>query len=212
VIFKQLTDSIEKLDEREVLRLLNEFIATVPSEEEAQEVVKACQLGMLKVGELFEAGDYFIGDLIFSGELLEQVLEALKAVIGAETGPKIGKIVLGTVQGDLHDIGKNIFKSMAVASGFEVHDIGIDQKPGAFADKIREENPEIVGMSGVLTLSLGAMKEVVDLLVKEGLRSKVKVIIGGNPVTEKACQYIGADAFTTNAAEGVKFCRNWVNA
>ncbi len=210
--FQQLTEAIEKLDEREVQRLLNEFIASAPTEEDAQQVVKACQLGMLKVGELFESGEYFVGDLIFSGELLEQALETLKPVMGAEKDLKIGTIVLGTVKGDLHDIGKNIFKSMAVAGGFEVHDLGIDQEPSAFVEKIREVNAEIVGMSGVLTLSLEAMKEVVDLLVREGIRGDVKVIIGGNPVTEKACEYIGADAFTVNAAEGIKFCRKWVDA
>ncbi|NLM53010.1 MAG: cobalamin-binding protein, partial [Firmicutes bacterium] len=118
--------------------------------------------------------------------------------------------VLGTVHGDLHDIGKNIFRSMAEAAGFEVHDIGIDQPPSAFVDKVKEVNPDIVGMSGVLTLALESMKNTVDALKEAGIRDRVKIIIGGNPVTKEACVQIGADAFTTNAAEGVKICQRWV--
>ncbi|WP_461570318.1 cobalamin B12-binding domain-containing protein, partial [Thermincola ferriacetica] len=123
---------------------------------------------------------------------------------------KIGKIVLGTVEGDLHDIGKNIFASMAEAAGFEVYDLGIDVPAGKFVEKIKEIKPQILGMSGVLTLALDAMKNTVDALQAAGLRDDIKIIIGGNPVTEDACKQIGADAFTTNAAEGVKICQEWV--
>ena len=112
--------------------------------------------------------------------------------------------------GDLHDIGKNIFRSMAEAAGFEVHDIGIDQPAEAFVNKVKEVNPEIVGMSGVLTLALESMKDTVDAFKAAGIRDNIKVIIGGNPVTKEACEQIGADAFTTNAAEGVKICQSWV--
>lgn len=148
--------------------------------------------------------------MIFAGELLSEAIDALKPVIGSGSSAKIGKIVIGTVHGDLHDIGKNIFKSMSEAAGFEVIDLGIDQPVGAFIDKVKEVSPEIVGLSGVLTLALEAMKDTVDGLSEAGLRDSVKVIIGGNPVTKEACEHIGADAFTTNAAEGVKICQRWV--
>ncbi|HHV64322.1 MAG TPA: cobalamin-binding protein [Peptococcaceae bacterium] len=207
---KVLTEAVEGLEEDKVLELLNEFVNSNPSEREAQDVVSACQQGMAKVGELFESGEYFIGDLIFAGELLTQALDILKPVIGSGSSVKVGKIVLGTVEGDLHDIGKNIFRSMAEAAGFEVYDLGIDQKPQAFVAKVQEIQPDIVGMSGVLTLALESMKKTVDELSNAGLRDNIKIIIGGNPVTEQACQYIGADAYTTNAAEGVKICRNWI--
>ena len=210
VDLKVLTDAVGALDEEKVMSLLRDFLATNPTAGDAQQVVNACQQGMAIVGDLFEQGEYFVGDLIFAGELLTNAIEILKPVIGQESSEKIGKIVLGTVHGDLHDIGKNIFRSMAEAAGFEVHDIGIDQPPSAFVDKVKEVNPDIVGMSGVLTLALESMKNTVDALKEAGIRDRVKIIIGGNPVTKEACVQIGADAFTTNAAEGVKICQRWV--
>ncbi|HCX65735.1 MAG TPA: cobalamin-binding protein [Eubacteriaceae bacterium] len=207
---KAIKTAVGELEEEQVLEMLNDFVATNPSEEEAQKVVAACQEGMAQVGELFESGEYFVGDLIFAGELLTEALDVLKPVIGAGSSEQKGTIVLGTVHGDLHDIGKNIFKSMSEAAGFEVIDLGIDQPVQAFVDKVKEVKPQIVGMSGVLTLALEAMKDTVDGLKEAGLRDDVKVIIGGNPVTKEACEHIGADAFTTNAAEGVKICTAWV--
>lgn len=206
----EVTKAVGQLDEDSLVQLLNDFVSSGPSEEEAQAVVSACQQGMSIVGDLFESGEYFVGDLIFAGELLTQSIEILKPVIGAGNTVKVGKILLGTVEGDLHDIGKNIFRSMAEAAGFEVYDLGIDQKPSAFVEKVREIQPDVVGMSGVLTLALEAMNKTVDELKKAGLRDNVKIIIGGNPVTAEACKQIGADAFTTNAAEGVKICQAWL--
>lgn len=208
--FEALTKAVGELDEEEVLKQLEAFVAASPSEEEAQKAVTACQNGMAIVGDLFEKGEYFVGDLIFAGELLTNAINTLKPVIGGKKAATIGKIVLGTVAGDLHDIGKNIFKSMAEAAGFEVYDLGIDQPPENFVEKVKEIKPEIVGMSGVLTLALESMKQTVDALKEAGVRDEVKVIIGGNPVTKEACEQIGADAFTTNAAEGVKICQSWV--
>ncbi|KJF27651.1 cobalamin B12-binding domain-containing protein [Clostridium aceticum] len=205
-----LTHAVGELDEDEVLEMLNDFVETNPSEADAQKVVNACQQGMAIVGDLFDKGEYFVGDLIFAGELLTSAIETLKPVIGSGTTEKVGSIVLGTVEGDLHDIGKNIFRSMSEAAGFEVYDIGIDQSPDAFVEKIKEVKPKIIGMSGVLTLAIDSMKNIIDEMKKEGLRDDVKIIIGGNPVTKEACEHVGADAFTTNAAEGVKICQDWV--
>ncbi|MEW9122949.1 MAG: cobalamin-dependent protein [Thermotaleaceae bacterium] len=205
-----LTQAVGDLDEGAVLDMLNDFVATNPAEEEAQKVVNACQQGMAVVGDLFDKGEYFVGDLIFAGELLSSAIEVLKPVIGSGNTVKLGTIVLGTVEGDLHDIGKNIFKSMSEAAGFEVYDLGIDISASTFVEKIKEVKPQIVGMSGVLTLALDAMKVTVDALKDAGLRDDMKIIIGGNPVTKEACAQIGADAFTTNAAEGVKICQGWV--
>ncbi|KPU44888.1 methionine synthase [Oxobacter pfennigii] len=206
----KLTEAVGELDEEQVLAFIEESIATNPSEEEAQKVVAACQAGMTAVGDMFDKGEYFVGDLIFAGELLTNAISKLKAILGSGDAAKVGVILLGTVSGDLHDIGKNIFKSMAEAAGFEVVDIGIDQPADAFVEKVKEIKPFVVGMSGVLTLALESMKETVDALKEAGLRDSVKIIIGGNPVTADACRQIGADAFTTNAAEGVKICQDWV--
>ncbi|NLZ38023.1 MAG: cobalamin-binding protein [Firmicutes bacterium] len=208
---KALTEAVGELDEEKVLADLKEFVASNPTEEQAQEAVAACQAGMAIVGDLFEQGEYFVGDLIFAGELLTNAIEVLKPVIGGgDSAKKVGTIVLGTVAGDLHDIGKNIFKSMAEAAGFEVIDLGIDQPASAFVEKVKEVKPDIVGMSGVLTLALESMKDTVDALKEAGVRDDVKIIIGGNPVTKEASDQIGSDAYTTNAAEGVKICQGWV--
>ena len=205
-----LTKAVGELQEEAVMDTLTFFMASNPSKGEAQEAVAACQRGMAVVGDLFEQGEYFVGDLIFAGELLTNAIHVLKPLLGSGSSSNVGSIVLGTVSGDLHDIGKNIFKSMAEAAGFAVHDLGIDQPAAAFVEKIKELKPNIVGMSGVLTLALESMKETVDALKEAGVRDSVKIIIGGNPVTKEACEQIGADAFTTNAAEGVKICRDWV--
>ncbi len=205
----KLAELLGDLDEEAVLEALDELLAKGASAEEGLEAVAALQKGMNTVGDLFESGEYFVGDLIFAGEILTEAIGKLKPILSAGTGDKMGNIVLGTVHGDLHDIGKNIFKNMVEIAGFEVYDIGIDQAPEAFVEKIKEVNPIIVGMSGVLTLALDSMKDTVDAIKAAGLRDTVKIIIGGNPVTKEACEQIGADAFTTNAAEGVRICKDW---
>lgn len=205
-----IRQALGDLDGQRVLKLIEDFVTTKPSEAQALEVVDACQQGMGTVGDLFERGDYFVGDLIYAGELLTKVMDLLKPVIRGESASKVGTIVLGTVKGDIHDIGKNIFKNLAESVGFEVCDLGVDVPPGSFAEKVKEIKPDVVGMSGVLTLATQSMKETVDALKAAGLRESVKIIIGGNHVTSDVCQYAGADAYTTNAAAGVKICQGWV--
>ena len=194
---KVLTQAVGDLEEEDVMDLLNDFVATNPSEAEAQEAVAACQGGMA-----------IVGDLIFAGELLTEAINVLKPVLGSDDSAVAGTIIIGTVHGDLHDIGKNIFKSMSEAAGFEVVDLGIDVAPEIFVEKAKECKPAIIGMSGVLTLAIESMKETVEALKAAGIDAKV--IIGGNPVTKESCEYVGADQFTTNAAEGVKICQGWV--
>jgi len=206
-----LTQAVGDLNESTVVEMLESFVASNPSGEEAYSVVGACQQGMAVGGDLFEKNEYFVGDLIFAGELLTKAIDILKPVISGDDSKKIGSIVVGTVAGDLHDIGKNIFASMIEAAGFEVYDLGIDVTPGAFVEKVKELKPQVLGMSGVLTLALDSMKDTVAALKEAGLRDNIKIIIGGNPVTEDACVQIGADDFVTNAAEGVKKCQGWVN-
>ncbi len=205
---KVLTQALGDLEEDLVMDLLKEFIDTNPSEAEALEAVGACQAGMAIVGDLFENGDYFVGDLIFAGELLTEAISVLKPALGCGASVVIGTILLGTVHGDLHDIGKNIFRSMSEAAGFEVVDIGIDVEVDAFVKKALEIKPQIIGMSGVLTLAIDSMKETVDALKAADVDAKV--IIGGNPVTKEACEFVRTDAFTINAAEGVKICQGLI--
>ena len=205
-----LKQIVGELDEDEVNKILDQFIASNPNQDQARQVVEACQQGMEIVGSNFESGEYFVGDLIFAGELLTSSIEKLKPLLGSAGSGNRGTVVLGTVEGDIHDIGKNIFKGMAEAAGFKVVDIGIDQKPEAFIRAVKENSPKIVGLSGVLTLSIDSMKRTIEALKEAGLRGGVKVTIGGNAVNEDACKYVGADAWSKNAAEAVKVCGTWV--
>jgi dimethylamine corrinoid protein len=207
---QKLTQAVGDLDEKAILTMINDFVVTNPSGEDAQKVVFACQQGMAIVGELFEKKEYYVGDLIFAGELLAKTVDLLKPVLSGVASQKVGSIVIGTVAGDLHDIGKNIFGSMAEAAGFDMYDLGIDVSAGTFVAKVKEVKPHIVGLSGILTLAINSMKNTVDAISEAGLRDRVKIIIGGNPVNEDVCKQIGADAFTTNAAEGLKICQRWV--
>jgi methanogenic corrinoid protein MtbC1 len=206
----QLKQIVGELDEEQVSKILDQFISSKPSIDEAQQIMAACQQGMEIVGANFEKGEYFVGDLIFAGELLTSCIEKLKPFLGSGGGETKGTIVLGTVEGDIHDIGKNIFKGMAEAAGFKVVDIGIDQSPAAFVEAVTKNKPAVVGFSGVLTLSIDSMKRTVDTLKNAGLRDDVKIIIGGNAVNKEACAYAGADAWSQNAAEAVKVCGSWI--
>ena len=206
-----LKQAVGDLDEDLVEEILQKFLAGNPTQAQAQEVVAACQQGMEIVGDCFEKEEYFVGDLIFAGELLTSSINTLKPVLGDAKAESRGVIVLGTVEGDVHDIGKNIFGSMAEAAGFEVVDVGIDQKPEVFVKAVREHKPNVVGLSGVLTLAIDAMKRTIAELKEAGLADGVKFIIGGNAVNEEACKHVGADAWSKNAAEAVKVCGEWVS-
>jgi methanogenic corrinoid protein MtbC1 len=209
---KALTKAMGDLDEGRALALAGEFMAAKPSDADTQAAISALQSGMAAVGDLFEKGEYFIGDLIFAGELLTELVGILKPDTVSVDSAGAGTMVLGTVKNDLHDIGKNIFKSMAKAAGFEVHDLGIDQDPQVFVDKVRELKPDVLGLSGVLTLAVDSMKATIDALRAAGLKDQVRVIIGGACAGKEAMDASGADAWTTNAAEGVKICLDWVRA
>ena len=206
----KLKQAVGDLDEDQVRDMLKQFIAGSPGKEDAQSVVTACQQGMEIVGSNYERGEYFVGDLIFAGELLANCIDKVRPLLGGNGVKKRGVIVLGTAEGDIHDIGKNIFKSMCEAAGFLVIDIGIDQPAEAFVGAVREHKPDILGLSGVLSISIDAMKNTADALAAEGLREGVKIIIGGNAVSEDARSYIGADAWSKNAAESVNLCREWM--
>ncbi len=210
MILEEISKAIGELEEERLFQLIDEYLSVEPSAQKAQDIISYCQKGTKVVGEKYHTGEYFVGDLIYSGELLTEVIDLLKPLIRSGPNVHIGKILLGTVRGDLHDIGKNIFKSMCEAAGFNVLDIGIDQPVSTFVQKVREFKPDIVGMSGVLTIAIEAMKETVDELKKVGLRDDIKIIVGGNPLSQEATDYIGADAFTVNANEGVQICKDWM--
>lgn len=165
-----------------------------------------------KIGEKYERGEFFVADLVMAGEIMKQVSELVRPKL-LELGKKreaLGKLVIGTVEGDIHDIGKNIVVTMAEAAGFEVVDLGVDVPPSKFVEAVKRHSPNVVGMSGLLTIAIESMKRTVDALKEAGLRDRVKVIIGGGRVDQYAKEYSGADAWTNDASAGIRTMLKWV--
>lgn len=206
--FEKLAAAMGELDEDAVKELLEAVMAE--GGKDADKALEACQKGMDTVGKLFEEGEYFVGDLIYAGELMTDAVETLKDALvdGDGSGPKT-RMILCTVKDDLHDIGKNIVRSMLEANGFDVLDLGIDCPPEKVVETAKAENVKIVALSGVLTLALDSMKATVDALKEAGL--DVKVIIGGAPVSAEACKNIGADEWAHSPQKTVATCKAWAN-
>jgi methanogenic corrinoid protein MtbC1 len=176
-------------------------------------VLELCREAMDVVGKRFEQGEYFLPELVLAGEMLENIGAIAKPLIKQGPGgepKKLAKVLIGTVHGDLHDIGKNIVTFMLDINGFEVKDIGIDVPVKTFLDEINEFKPDVVGLSGFLTLAFDSMKETIAAIQDAGLRDKLKIMIGGGQVDEAVRSYTGADAYGTNAIEAVSLCRNWM--
>jgi len=170
------------------------------------EILEECRKGMLTVGERFEKGEFFLSEMIMAAEIYKQVTEKIKPYLISSTSKAKGRIVIGTVEGDIHDIGKNIFIALLEVEGFDVVDLGVDVLPERFVEAIRVHNPNITGMSCLLSTSIEAMKVTVDAIVEAGLRNKTRIIIGGGRLEKHAAEYIKPDAYTDNAAQGVKIC------
>lgn len=206
-----LRGAIADLNETKMLQLLSELETLELSDLNiVNELIKTIQEGMSEVGNRFEKGEYFIAELIFAAEITNRVMAVLGPQIRKLDIPKKGKIVIGTAKGDIHDIGKNIVRDMLEATGFEIYDLGVNVPYVKFVDKIREVNPEIVGISGLLTLAIESAKSTIDAIKEAGLRDHVKIIIGGNPMTKSIGALVGADEATRSAAEGVEICKKWV--
>jgi 5-methyltetrahydrofolate--homocysteine methyltransferase len=176
------------------------------------DIINVLADGMKIVGDSYEKGVYFVADLIVASEIFKEVMNILEPLIMREKeGLKpIGRVVIGTVEGDIHDIGKNLVVTMLRANGFEVIDLGVDVSPQKFVDAVKQYKPDIVGMSALLTSTMINMKKVIEALEREGLRDKVKIIVGGAPLTEKFAKEIGADAYGENAVIAVEICKKLV--
>lgn len=208
--FEKLVEAMGDLDEDTVEEMLNEVMADGGSE--ADKAMEACQKGMDAVGALFESGEYFVGDLIYAGELMTSAVSILKdALVAGEEGSTKAKMILCTVKDDLHDIGKNIVRAMLEAGGFEVIDLGIDVPAEKIVEAAKENNVKIVGLSGVLTLAIDSMKATVDAFKTAGMED-VKIIIGGAPVTEAVCEQVGADEWAYSPKKTVSTCKTWAEA
>lgn len=210
VDFEQLKQSMGELDEDAVVSALNEVMADGGSQ--AAAAMQACQDGLNIVGDLFASGEYFVGDLIYAGELMTQAVEILRTALAGGGGAEKGRMIMCTVKGDLHDIGKNIVIAMLEASGFEVLDLGIDVAPETIVETAKKEGIHIIALSGVLTLAIDSMKDTVDAFAAAGMRDATKIIIGGAPVSPEACKLVGADAWAHNPQDTVRTCSDWAEA
>jgi len=202
--------AMSDLKEDEALKILKEKLE---KGEDPYKILEVSRNAMEIVGNRFAKGEYFIPDLVYSGEILKEITAIVKPKLSKEFEVKrTGKFILGTVAGDIHDIGKDIVAFMLDVNGFEVFDLGIDVPVNKFVEKIRETNAEIVGLSGFLTLAFDAMKETVDAIKAAGLRNKVKIMIGGGQIDEEVRKYTGADAYRPDAVSGVLLAKEWMGA
>ncbi|MFX0010754.1 MAG: B12-binding domain-containing protein [Candidatus Hermodarchaeota archaeon] len=202
----EISEAIKDLEEEKVLKLVRE---KVDAGEDPLKILEACRLGMTEIGK--ESGDtIFLTDLIMAGEIFNEAMEILMPKLTKTSQKNLGKVVIGTVEGDIHNIGKDITINFLKAEGFDVIDLGVDVPAQKFVDAIKENNPLAVGMSGLLTLSIEPMKKSVEAITQANLRDKVKVIIGGERTDEDVCNYVGADAWVNDAIEGVKIIKGWV--
>ncbi|MEG1497321.1 MAG: cobalamin-dependent protein [Clostridiales bacterium] len=207
--FEKLKVAVSEMDDEAAMKIIDEVVETGG---DAGKAVVACQDGMDVVGKMFETGEYFVGDLIFAGELMGQAMDKLRPLLTSDTSDALGKMIICTVAGDIHDIGKNIVKAMMGAGGFEVMDLGVDVSPEDIVKTAQENDVKVIGLSGILTLAIDSMKGTVEAFKAAGIRDDVHIIIGGNPVTEEMCTLVGADAWSTNPQEGVEICRKWALA
>ncbi len=206
-----LTKAIVEMEENTAMEMTKNLLE---SKVDALAVFKAYQDAMMEVGKRYEGGTYFIPELVMSGEMMKKAMDLIKPYLaegGAqEEEQKIGKIVIATVEGDIHDIGKNIVSSLLDLNGFDVRDLGVDVPIAAILEEAKSFGADIVGLSGLLTLAFDPMKEVVAKMKAGGFEG-VKVIIGGGQMDEQVCNYVGADAWVIDAVAGINLCKQWVS-
>ena len=209
IYFNKLAEAMGDLDEDVMVETLEQVMAEGGAD--AQKAMEACQKGMDTVGSLFEEGEYFVGDLIYAGELMTKAVEILKDALITDGGEDTVKarMILCTVKDDLHDIGKNIVRSMLEAAGFEVLDLGIDVAPEKIVETAKAEGINIIGLSGVLTLAIDSMKDTIDAFKEAGMRDDVKIVIGGAPVNAEVCEQTGADAWASSPQTTIDYCKSW---
>jgi methanogenic corrinoid protein MtbC1 len=205
IMNEELVAAFSDLEEEKAVRLVTERLE---AGDDPMTILAGCQEGMMQVGKRFEKSEYFISDLMMAGEIFKAATAPLEARIATAGGSGTrGKIVFGTVKGDIHNIGKDIVVGLLRAGGFEVIDLGIDVPSEKFVEAVKQTGARIVGLSGLLTVAYGSMKETIRALDGAGL--KVRVMIGGGPMTSAVKEHVGADAFGTDAQAAVRFANQW---
>jgi 5-methyltetrahydrofolate--homocysteine methyltransferase len=207
-VSQQLIGAITDMREDDALKITDELLANGT---DPLDVLEDCRQAMQVIGQRFEEGDCFVPELILAGEVLTQISAKIKPMMQeqAETTEKLGKIVIGTVEGDIHDIAKDIVVFMLDINGFEVTDLGVDVPPAKFVETVKETGATIVGLSGFLTLAYDPMKATVEALKTAGL-NEVKVMIGGGQIDDRIREYSGADAYGRDAMTAVSLAKQWV--
>jgi methanogenic corrinoid protein MtbC1 len=205
---KDLVNILANLKEKEALKIVEERLSVG---EEPLKILDDARGAMGIVGKRFAAGEYFIPELVYSGELLKRINDMVKPKLAKATKVKPqGKVVLGTVAGDIHDVGKDVVVFMLDVNGFEVYDLGVDTPAQKFVEKIKESGAPIVGLSGFLTLAYDSMKQTIEAIKDAGLRDKVRVMIGGGQIDEEIRKYTGADAYGKDAMAAVNLAKKWM--
>lgn len=206
-MLEKITEALANLEEDEALKLVK---AALEKGTEPLAIFKACQEGMIRVGTRFEQGEYFVSDLMMSGEIFKQAAELLGPILEAEGAAAAGKVVIGTAKGDIHDIGKDIVVNMLKSANLQVIDLGVDVPQERFVEALKESGAPVLGMSGLLTLSFDSMKATIQAVEVAGLRDKVKIMVGGGPVDGNVCRIVGADGWGGDAQAAVRLCKNWM--
>lgn len=196
------------LKEKEILRIVQQRL---DAGEDPFAIMSDARNALTIIGDRFSAGEYFISELVYSGVIMTRISELVKPVLSkAPDFERRGKVVIGTVAGDIHDIGKNIVIFMLDSHGFEVHDLGVDVPIERFVEAVREVKPQVVGLSGFLTLTYDVMKETIQAIKEAGLRDQVRIMIGGGQMDDRIKDYVGADAYGPDAMAAVSLAKGWV--
>lgn len=204
---KEISDALADLEEDKVLKLVKEKL---DANEDPFKILEACRKGIADIGNQSIEGTAFLTDLIMAGEIFKEAMELLMPKLVISESEIKGKVVIGTVEGDIHNIGKNIAITFLKAAGFDVTDLGVDVLPKKFVDAIKEHKPQVVGLSGLLTLSIEPMKKIIESISDANLREEIKIIVGGERMDQGVCEHVGADAWVNDAVEGVKIIKNWI--
>lgn len=205
---KDLVNALADLKEKEVLEIVQDRLKMG---DDPLGILGDARRAMEIVGKRFEDSEYFIPDLVYSGEILKEITDIVKPKLSKNMKAKrLGKFVIGTVSGDIHDIGKNIVTFMLDVNGFEVYDLGVDVSPEKFVEKIKQTRTPIVGLSGFLTLSYDSMQQTIETIKNAGLRDKIKIMIGGGQINEEIRKYTGADAYGKDAMAAVSIAKEWI--
>ncbi len=207
---EELVKAITEMREEDALKITAQLLEAGTN---PLDILEAARKALDAIGKCFEEGTYFLPELMLAGEMMTQITDLIKPKLAEMPDRRrLGKVLIGTVQGDIHDIGKNVVSFMLDVNGFEVLDLGVDVPPQKFVDAMRDFQPQVVALSGFLTLSFDSMKNTVAAIEAAGLRDKVKVMIGGGQINDEVNEYAKADGYGRDAMAGVTFAKKWVSA